>query len=330
MKDIANDLGVSLMTVSKAWRDHSDISEETRLRVRQRARELDYEPNLVARSLVIKRTFLVGLIVPDLMHCFFAEIAKGVASKLGSLGYQIVISDSDENEHTELDGIRGLIAHKVDGLIIASAAVKPSRSLRELLNARKTHCVLVDRMILGVRADYVGVKDEKIGILATEHLIDQGCTRIAHLYGPTVSTGKGKLQGYRRALAKHGLKAAPEYMISGRYDTGHSAMQRLLELDPRPDGVFSCNDPLAAGALKAIIEAGLDVPRDIAVIGVGNTLYSDLTRVPLSTVDLSSFESGRTAAELLLGCMQSKQPEPPRQVYIEPKLVVRDSSQRRK
>src|SRR5215510_4088457 len=124
MIDIARDLGVSLMTVSKALRSHSDISEETRRRVMKRARELNYRPNWIARSLVTRRTYMVGLIIPDLMHSFFAEVAKGVARKFEPLGYQIVISNSEESADTEARQLELLLNRKVDGLIVASAQTR--------------------------------------------------------------------------------------------------------------------------------------------------------------------------------------------------------------
>ncbi|MGD1101082.1 MAG: LacI family DNA-binding transcriptional regulator [Terriglobia bacterium] len=330
MKDIAEDLGVSLMTVSKALRNHSDVAEETRRRVSQRACELGYEPNLIARSLAGHPSFLIGLVVPDLMQSFFAEVAKGVDRKLGPLGYQIAICSSGGNLETELRQIKLLLARKVDGLLIASTARHASPSMAELLEGHAASYVLVDRMIPNVKANYVGVKDGKAGSLATEHLIEQGCTRIAHLCGPMVSTGRGRLRGYHRALAKHGLKVPPEYVISGGHQdsTGYAAMQRLLQLKPQPDGVFCYNDPVAAGAMKAILEAGLDVPGDIAVVGAGDLHYSDLLRVPLSTINYSTSQIGESAAELLLECIESKTPLPPKRILFPPRLVVRESSLR--
>ena len=330
MKDIAEDLSVSLMTVSKALRNHTDVAEETRRRVCERARELGYEPNLVARSLAGHPSFMIGLIVPDLMHSFFAEVAKGIERKLAPLGYQIAVSNSSEDAETELRQIKLLMARKVDGLIIASAAPHASRSMIALLDGQALPYVLVDRMIPNVKANYVGVKDEQIGVLATEHLIDQGCKRVAHLRGPMVSTGKGRLRGYQRALAKRGLKAPPEYVISAAHQdsTGYQAMQRLLKLKPRPDGVFCYNDPVAIGAIKAILEAGLDVPQDIAVVGAGDIHYTDMLRIPLSTVNQSSFQIGERAAERLLECMESKTPLPPKRILFPPRLVVRESSLR--
>lgn len=331
MKDIAQDLGVSLMTVSKALRNHADIAEETRRRVRQRARELEYEPNLVARSLASRRTWLIGLVIPDMMHSFFADIAKGISRRMEPHGYQTLISNSGESAELELQQIKALLARNVDGLIIASAAPTASGPLFQLLSARNVRYVLIDRVVRNLEANYVGVNDERVGFLATEHLWEQGCRRVAHISGPAISTGRGRLRGYRRALAAHGLEAPPEYVVSGAHTdaNGYTAMQGLLQLPAPPDGVFCFNDPVAAGVIKAVLEAGLKVPQDVAVVGAGNVHYSDLLRVPLSTIDQNSAGIGEAAAELLLECMESNELPSPRRVYFPPKLVLRESSKRK-
>src|SRR5229473_6450896 len=332
MIDIARDLGVSLMTVSKALRSHTDISEETRTRVLKRARELDYRPNWIARSLVTRRTYVIGLVIRDLMHSFFAEVAKGVTRKFEPLGYHIIISNSEESPEVEERQLELLISRNVDGLIVASAQPNGRRGLFATLGSRKVPYVLIDRMPSCLEAHFVGVKDEEIGVLATEHLIEQGCRRIAHLRGPAVQTGSGRLRGYRRALAKHRLEARPDYVISGQTSdsTGYDAMRHLLTLSPPPDGVFCYNDPVAAGAIKAILESGLSVPNDIAIIGAGNVHYSDLLRVPLSTIDQSSSLIGESAAELLAQCIETeKKPLPPKRVFIPARLIVRESTRRK-
>jgi LacI family transcriptional regulator len=243
---------------------------------------------------------MVGLIIPDLMHSFFAEVAKGIARKFEPLGYQIVISNSEENPDAELREIEVLLDRSVDGIIIAAAQPNVRGELFKTLQSRKIPYVLIDRLPAGFEGHFVGVKDEEIGMMATEHLIEQGCRRIAHLRGPANSTGIERLRGYRRALAKHQLQASLEY-----------------------------NDPVAAGALKAILEAGLKVPDDIAVIGAGNVHYSDLLRVPLSTIDQSSSLIGETAAHLLVECIEAKKPVSTRRILIPPRLIVRESSQRK-
>jgi LacI family transcriptional regulator len=330
MKDIAHDLGVSVMTVSKALRNHTDISAQTRDRVLARARKLGYQPNWIARSLVTRRTHMVGLVIPDMMHSFFAEVAKGVTQKFQPLGYQIVISNSDENAAVEESQIQLLLARAVDGLIIASAQTDGKSGLFQTMRARKVPYVLIDRIPPGVDAHFVGVKNEEIGALATSHLIEQGCRRIAHIRGPAISTGNLRLQGYRSALAKAGLNAPPEYVASGDHGDAHgyAAMRQLLQLKKRPDGVFCFNDPVAAGAIKAILEAGLRVPGDIAVVGAGNVHYSDQLRVPLSTVDQSSLLTGEKAAEMLAQCIRAGKPLAPEYLYLRPRLVARESSLR--
>jgi LacI family transcriptional regulator len=331
MKDIARDLGVSLMTVSKALRSHSDISEQTRQRVLKRMRELHYQPDWIARSMVTGKTYLVGLVLPDLMHSFFAEVATGVARKLQPLGYQVVIANTEEDPEIEKRDLEALVARKVDGLIIASAQRHRDPQVFKALDRAGIPYVLIDRMVAGIEANYVGVKDEDVGAMATEHLIAQGARRIAHIRGPSVSTGRGRLRGYRRALEKRGLKARPEYVVSGEWGDrgGYEAMLRLLDLNPRPDGVFCYNDPVAAGAIQATLEAGLKVPQEVAIIGAGNVHYSDLLRVSLSTVDQSSALIGERAAELLSQCMDVRKPPTPRRVLIAPRLVIRDSSRLR-
>lgn len=330
MKDIADDLGVSLMTVSKALRNHSDISEKTRDRVLKRMRELNYEPDWIARSMVTGRTFVVGLVLPNL-HSFFGHVAKSVARKLQPLGYQVVISDTEEDGEVERRHVDVLVNRRVDGLIIASAQRKGRLDLFRMLDRKKIPYVLIDRMLTGASANYVGVKDDELGTMATEHLIAQGCRRVAHIRGPAVATGLGRLRGYRRALTRHGLTPNPAYISSGPYgdSTGYDSMRELLQVDPRPDGVFCYNDHTAAGAMKAILEANLRIPEDIAVIGAGNVRYADLLRVPLSTIDQSCAAIGESAAGLLANCMGSKKPSPAQHIFIAPRLVVRDSSRRK-
>jgi LacI family transcriptional regulator len=329
MKDIASDLGVSLMTVSKALRNHVDISLGTRKRVAKRAQQLGYQPNWVARSLVTRRTYMIGLVIPDLMHSFFAEVAKGAAGKLGRQGYHIIISNSEESAEAERLEIEALLARHVDGLIIASAQTN-GRWLSRTLGRRRIPCVMIDRAVPGVEACYVGADDAEVGALATKHLIEQGCQRIAHIQGPPISTGRGRLLGYRRVLAEHGLEWAPEYVVPGWHQdvTGYTAMQKLLRLSPPPDGVFCYNDPVAAGAIKAVFEAGLSVPNDVAIVGAGNVHYSDLLRTSLSTVDQSSLAIGEKAAEQIMERIEAGKPAGAKRILIPVRLVIRDSSRR--
>ncbi len=327
MKDVARDLNVSVVTVSKALRDQSDISQATKKRILKRARELNYQPNWIARSLVSGRTHTIGLVVPDLMYSFFAEVAKGLSAKLRPSGYQVVISISEEDPGLEREEVDLLLARRVDGLVLASAQPPTSPALFRAIEERKVPYVLIDRKIVGLKANYVGVDDERVGQMATEHLIACGCRTIAHISGPKIGTAVGRLAGYRKALARHRIPLRMALVVRGgcEDDSGYRAMRRLLALKPPPDGVFCFNDPVAAGAVKAVLEAGLDVPRDIALVGVGNVHYSDQLRVPLSTVDQSSSQVGRNAAELLLRLIE-KRTRGTKAILLAPQLIVRESS----
>jgi LacI family transcriptional regulator len=327
LKDIARDLDVSVMTVSKVVRGCADVGAETRSRVLARIKELNYQPNWVARSLAARRTFMIGLIVPDLMHSFFAEIAKGIASAIRPRGYDVVICNSEEDAATEASEVDRLLGRQVDGLILASAQSPSSPEMFERIEARGVPYVLIDRGYAGVHAGYVGADNVAIGHLAVNHLIERGCRRIAHIAGRENGPGLGRLQGYREAMAAAGLAVPDSYVAAGFDDaSGYEAARKLLSAEPRPDGIFGYNDPTAMGAMKAILSAGLAIPGDIRVIGVGNVHYSDLLRVPLSTIDQSSSHLGSLAAEMLLKAIGSKRKRTARAVLLDPVLVARDST----
>jgi LacI family transcriptional regulator len=327
LKDIARDLDVSVMTVSKVVRGCADVGAETRRRVLARIKELNYQPNWVARSLAARRTFMIGLIVPDLMHSFFAEIAKGVSATIRPLGYDVVICNSEEDSALESSEVDRLLARQVDGLLLASAQAPSSLSLFQRIEARGIPYVLIDRRFAGSSASYVGADDEAIGRLATRHLIGRGCRRIAHIAGPPLTPGVGRLKGYRDTLAAAGLALPDSYVAHAIDDaSGYLAARRLLALAPRPDAIFGYNDPTAAGAMKAILEAGIAIPREIKVIGAGNVHYSDLLRVPLSTIDQSSTAIGQQAAAMLISSIGSKRQRPAKTVLIDPILVPREST----
>jgi len=332
MKDIARDLGVSVITISKVLRNHPDVGDETRERVLARVKELDYRPNLAARSLVTGRTYLVGLVVPDLLHPFFAEIAKSLSEALRESGYYLIVSSSDEDPDLEEQEINQLLARRLDTLIIASC-----RSTVELffrIEKQKTPYVLIDRNLPGLSANFVGVDDEAVGMLATRHLIEVGCRRIAHIRGPETSPGIRRLEGYKRALTQSSLKVIDDYIIQepkGDVETkqrGAEAMRQLLNLKPRPDGVFCFNDPMAMGVMNYALDQGVRVPEDIAVIGCGNLHYDDALSVPLSSINQHSRRIGQEAGRIALAILSSKIPPKPESVVLRPELIVRRSTQR--
>ncbi len=331
LKDIANDMGLSTVTISKVLRGHSDISDETRKRVLKRMKEMHYQPNFAARALITGRTWTIGLVVPDLLHPFFAQIAKAISAEIRSQGYSLMITSSEEDPELEQQEIEQLLARRVDAILIASAqwTVESFRTIEE----RSTPYVLIDRRFVGLPANFVGVDDELVGELATNHLVKQGCQRIAHIRGPETSTALGRIEGFKRALASHGLSPLTEYIVpigSSGDDRGEpggfEATKKLLALKARPDGIFCFNDPVAMGAMRAILDAGLRVPEDIKVVGCGNVLYSEFLRVPLTSVDQDSSAIGESAAKLALSLVGAKGIVRPRTKLVTPRLIVRAST----
>jgi LacI family transcriptional regulator len=271
-------------------------------------------------------------VVPSLLHPFFAEIAKSLSEALRQHGYYLIISSSEEEPELEEQEIDHLLERRLDTLIIASC--RSSLDVFRKIEKHGTPYVLIDRSFSGLAANFVGVDDEAVGVLATRHLIETGCKQIAHIRGPETSTGLQRLNGYKRALAENDVRVRPEYVIpelKGDVEThkrGFAAMKKLLELDPRPDGVFCFNDPMAMGAMHCILDHGLRIPEDIALIGCGNLHYDDTLRVPLSSIDQRSCMIGEQAARLTLGILNSKRPVPAESVILKPQLIVRSSTKR--
>jgi LacI family transcriptional regulator len=333
MSDIARDLNVSVVTVSKVLRNKGKISEPTRQRVLQRSRELNYQPNLIARSLVTRRTFTIGLLLPDFTHPFFAQIAKAVAQTMRSRGYHVLISYFEEDPEIELSEGQALLSRHVDGLILASAQSDARCAFFKYIHERKTPLVLIDRAVPKVRASFVGVDHTGIGKMATEHLIAQGCRRIAHLRGPDVGIANDRLNGYCLALQEGGFPVLPDFIVEAGFHTesGYDAMRAVLQSSPKVDGVFCYNDPIAVGAMKAIREAGKKVPEDVAVVGAGNVNYSDVLAIPLTTIDQEPDQIGKIASQLLLDQIESKKKSHrSRTVLVPHRLVVRQSTEHRR
>ncbi len=327
LEDIARALNVSKMTVSRAINNHPEINSETRARVLAAAQKMKYRPNQFARALTSKHSYLIGIVVPDLMHSYFAEICRGVESQARPAGYQNLICSTDEEALKEQDEIEALLS-RTDGLIVASAlAAKDAKFYRRLLS-EGGKIVLIDRLLEGLRCPAVTPDDVRIGVLATEHLIKLGHKRIGHLRGTSVSTSQGRLQGYKQTMAKAGLRVDKRLVRDCGFTEadGHEAMKDWIADGDLPSAIFAANDPAAIGAMEALNDAGLNVPSDVAVVGAGNIHYGDMLRVPLTTVSWSTAAMGQSAAGLLLELIEGKRTPPQsRHVTIAPELVVRRS-----
>jgi LacI family transcriptional regulator len=334
MKDIAKALNLSIVTVSKVLnKKDANISEGTRQRVLECARRLDYRTNLAAKGLVTGQSKMIGLIVPELFHGFFGEVAAGMSDALSQEGYGLIISSSRDNENLEKQEIKQMLARSVDALVVASCSSEAS----ELTAAhREAPVILLDRRV-GGRGTFwlVGTDDLLAGELATQHLIEIGRKRIAFIGAASFSPTTDRRNGYRAAMERAGIKIHPKYEVrlpqneESNHVLGEKHMGELLKLRPRPDAVFCYNDPTAWGATFATLEAGLRIPEDIAILGCGNSIYNGFFRVPLTSVDLNAARMGEEAANLALRAIKEralKVEHAPMALLLRPTLVVRGST----
>ena len=329
LKDIAEDLGLSTVSVSKVLRGSPDIGEKTRARVLKRMREMNYQPNMQARGLASGRSFAAGLVVPDLVHPFFGEFAKSLAGALRASGLALMVASSEENPEIERQEITTLLNRGVDVLLVASCRSKWPTDALAAANGRPL--LLIDRMVPGLDASFVGSDDVRVGELAARHLIGIGRRRIAHIGGRGMSPSIDRLKGFKKELAARKIKLPPSYIVTrDRFEesgdaVGYQAMQELLSLPTRPDAVFCYNDLTAIGAMQATLHAGLRIPKDIAFVGCGNLRYAEYLKVPLTSIDHRTGQMGIAAGELALEL--AREPSQARQkILLEPRLVVRASS----
>lgn len=329
--DIARKLGVSAMTVSRALTGSAEVSEKTRQKVVRCAEQLGYRPNRWARSLVTRRSSIVGVVIPDIAHSYFAEITRGIEEEVEKAGYDLLLCHSCLDPRKEETEIETLLGSRVEGLIVASE--QPERSPQVFVRLKESGIpfVLVDRFFPGRDFPAVRVDDLGVGRLATEHLIELGHRRIAHIRGPRLSPASLRYRGYLETLRKHGIAASEEHIVRGHFDieSGRDAMNKLLQLSPPPTAVFAANDPMAIGAVYACREAGLAIPEDISIVGAGNIEGAHHPNPFLTTVDWPRIELGRTAARLLMASIADPEhAQPPVQTFA-PRLLSRQSTGRK-
>lgn len=328
LQDIADDLGVSKVTVSKVVRGSPDVGEETRRKIKQRMLELNYQPNYQARALAGGKTFSIGLVVPDLVHPFFAEIAKGLSTVVRESGRVLLLGSSEEDPEVERQQIAALLQRGVDAILVASCQA----NMRDVpTGAKSIPCVLVDRKFSGRKLYFVGSDDYRIGTIATEHLIAIGRKRLAHIGSDAASTGRERLRAFHDAAQAAGLRIPEQSIVKReRFEetgdrAGYEAMRQLLAQKHPPDGVFCYNDLTAIGAMAATMDAGLRIPEDIAFVGCGNFRYADFLHVPLTSVDQSAQSIGAEAGKLAMKLIAAT-PAATRRIFIEPSLIIRRST----
>ncbi|GAC1376125.1 MAG: LacI family DNA-binding transcriptional regulator [Hymenobacter sp.] len=335
--DLAKTLGLSPSTISRALSDHDDVSEATKQRVRQLAEELHYQPNQLAAALRKGRSNTLGVLVPHIMGHFFPQVVHGIATEAAKLGFNVMICQSNEDVRQEQKNIDLLMHSQVEGILVSLAHTTQDFAHFEAVRQQNVPLVFFDRIMEDFRGSNVSsviIDDYQGAYQVVAHLIEQGCTRIAHLSGPLhLNIHKNRHQGYLDALLAHGIAPEEELTVLCEMSQqgGTQAMRQLLKQRPRPDAVFSSNDLAAVGALHVAHAHHLRVPQDLALVGFSNEMFTSLIEPRLSTVDQRCEQMGKAAVQLLQKMLKSgpNRLGPPRPIVLKPKLLVRESSSRR-
>ncbi|QZT35976.1 LacI family transcriptional regulator [Halosquirtibacter xylanolyticus] len=329
IKDIAKELGISASTVSRALKNHPDISQKTRDAVHELADKLNYQPNAVALSLKNSRTHTIGVIIPEIVHYFFSSVISGIEDVAYDAGFSVMICQSNEKYEREVTNAQTLLSNRVEGILVSVTKESDNFDHLKQFSRRGIPLIFFDRDAKEIEGDRILIDDIGAGYKATKHLIQSGCKRIAHLCGPqSLEIAQKRLQGYKQALEEAGITFIPEYVIDAdNFELGKVATRQLLSLDTPPDGIFAVNDLTAIGAIKAVHNKGLHIPKDIAIVGFSSGRFSDITEPTLTSVDQHGYEMGAKATQLLIERIESEEdPETFVNHFIETNLIIRESS----
>lgn len=331
LREVGRLAGVSAMTVSRVINGRAGVDAETQRKVEEAITALDYVPNRIARGLLSQKTQTIGLIVPDVVNPFFAPVVRGAETAARRAGFRVLLCNSEGDLRLEREYIEDLVAHRVEGLLLAPANDETRHSIFPLLRGGFP-LVLLDRSLPGSDCDLV-VSDSVSGARRlTEHLIAVGHRSIAHLTdADDTSTGRDRLHGYREALAAAGIPARDELVFRTTVDRlgGYRAAQEVLALDPRPTAIFAVNNMTAIGAMKALRERGLSVPEDMALVCFDDVEHLAVLSPFLTVVDQPAETLGGLGAQLLLERIAGKAGPRSRRIVLQTDLIVRRSCGRR-
>jgi|TARA_B110000881_G_scaffold214777_1_gene227739 LacI family transcriptional regulator len=333
IKDIASVLNISAAAVSKALHNDSRISEKTKIAVRQVAENLQYQPNHLASALRSGKSHLVGVIVPRTNSNFFSSVIQNIEEVLNKKGYSIIITQSNESYQKECDSIDTLLYTQVDGIIASMANETVDLSAYEKIKSKGIPLILFDRGENDLNVDYIGIDDYNSSHLIVEHLVENGCKRIAHIGGyKRTRIFNNRIRGYIDALKKHHLPLDDELLTESglTIEDGREKMLELLSLDTQPDAVYVAGDYAALGALQVLKEKNIRIPEDIALVGFGNEPFTDMVTPRISSVHQHSAEIGKQAANTFLKYVgQETIDQQLNKIILNAELIVRDSSNKK-
>jgi LacI family transcriptional regulator len=328
IKDVAHKVGVNPSTVSRVLNGDSNLSirEETRNRILEAIQEMGYRPDPIARSLRMKTSDAIGMLIPDITNPFFPEIIKGAETAASEKGLSLILCNTDENSAKEKDLVRFLIDRRVDGILLFSSRLEDET----LVEVEKSGIpfVLVNRGSRSNSGPHVVVDNSQGAQLAVQHLIRLGHRRIAHISGFLYTeTGLERFEGYRKSLNAAGLPFVSEYMVEAGFaeQKGYTAMQKLLSVSKPPTAVFAANDLMAMGAMTAVIEKGLRIPEDLSIVGFDDIWVARRITPSLTTIRIPLNEMGYLAVQMIADKIK-KNTLINERVILPPELVIRSST----
>ncbi len=326
--DIAKKLHVSRVTISKALRGDPDISPAMRRRVKEVAKEVGYNPNLVAKNLHSKKTLTIGIVVPDLENSFFSYAVDSMVDAAAEHDYHAILTVSRENQKIEKDNIESLMGMRVDGLLVCVSQRTSDPQVFKQVRKMKIPFVFFDRDLEGMDCRSVTFNDARGAFDAVDRVIKNGYTRIAHFAGySNVSIGRKRCEGYRNAMKRNGLAIDPAWVLEGGFEIldGYRSFMKIVQKKKIPEIILTVNDRVALGAYKAIKHAGLDIPNDIGVMGFGFNETAEMFSPPLSIIHQDPRKLGTAALEMLIEEMHQPGKNGPRKVSLEEEFIWNSS-----
>lgn len=325
IKDIARELGISYSAVSRALNNKPGVSEKTRRKVLEAAEKMGYQPNTLARGLVNKVSNTIGVIIPDIVNPFFAEITKGIMETANDYGYDILLCVTGWEEKKEKEYIKTLQEKRVDGIIL-----KPSKDKRnEVFNNIKVPFILLESWLTSGKCSFIEVDNERGGYIAAKHFIDCGYKNIAFFGGKKESySNRKRLDGFNKALEEYGENIENIYTSFGDFgmSSGYERAWQFFNSNKKVDAIFAGNDVIALGVLQCAEEYGKKVPQELGVIGFDNISYSRLPQIQLTTVNQPKYPLGKMALETLVDEIRNKDERTVKRITLEPDLIVRKTT----
>jgi len=335
LKDIAEQLNISVTTVSKALKDYPDVSKKTKLQVKELAKTLNYKPNAFAVNLRTKESKTIGLVIPVIVHHFFSNVIKGIISQAEKKGYLVIILQSNESYELEKKQIDLLLSQRVDGILISLAnGTANFNHLNEIIDQGKP-LVMFDKIAKTVKCSKVIIDDRKAAYTATQHLIDIGCKRIAHFRGALLPQNSiDRFLGYKKALLDNNITYDPSLVYicecgEKSFEEGKKNANKILEDHNDVDGIFINTDLVAIGAMTELKAQGLKIPEDINIVGFSNWFMSSVISPTLTTINQPGFEIGKAAFKRLhkeINGLKKKKPKLPKTITLETELIKREST----